>query len=281
MLKINLLNCCTFSFVWKQVNLFNVVLTTRRTPRICWAHRLRTISMVLLQTCSSLLTLYGFPLGVQSPVAYSGRLFLQSQLRCWGDSNPRISAVTGRHPNQLNDSTVYRETKTKCVTITPYIGTYKPMQQDSNPHLSFYLKKNCRKIAVSFPIFRTFLMICHHPKSRTWKLAIYLRWGLPQVFTPLVMIWAARSVSWRLSLFSLLLIFFLVSRHLFPCWYSHRFIRILTVTLSVTHINVLTITTCLGVPTTLYPHYCRHAPTQDCGSGRTRTCDPKINSLLR
>ena len=149
MLKINLFNCCTFSFVWKQVNLFNVVLTTRRTPR----------------------------------------------LRCWGDSNPRISAVTGRHPNQLNDSTVYRETKTKCVTITPYIGTYKPMQQDSNPHLSFYLKKNCRKIAVSFPIFRTFLMICHHPKSRTWKLAIYLRWGLPQVYTPLVMNWAARSVS--------------------------------------------------------------------------------------
>lgn len=149
MLKINLFNCCTFSFVWKQVNLFNVVLTTRRTPR----------------------------------------------LRCWGDSNPRISAVTGRHPNQLNDSTVYRETKTKCVTITPYIGTYKPMQQDSNPHLSFYLKKYCRKIAVSFPIFRTFLMICHHPKSRTWKLAIYLRWGLPQVYTPLVMNWAARSVS--------------------------------------------------------------------------------------
>lgn len=126
MLKINLINCCTFSFVWKQVNLFNVVLTTRRTPR----------------------------------------------LRCWGDSNPRISAVTGRHPNQLNDSTVYRETKTKCVTITPYIGTYKPMQQDSNPHLSFYLKKNCRKIAVSFPIFRTFylsppqvsnLETCHLP----------------------------------------------------------------------------------------------------------------------
>jgi hypothetical protein len=46
------------------------------------------------------------------------------------------------------------------------------MQQDSNPHLSFYLKKNCRKIAVSFPIFRTFylsppqvsnLETCHLP----------------------------------------------------------------------------------------------------------------------
>lgn len=100
MLKINLINCCTFSFVWKQVNLFNVVLTTRRTPR----------------------------------------------LRCWGDSNPRISAVTGRHPNQLNDSTVCRETKTKCVTITPYIGTYKPMQQDSNPHLSFTWRKFVEKL---------------------------------------------------------------------------------------------------------------------------------------
>ena len=27
-----------------------------------------------------------------------------------------------------------RETKTKCATITLYIGTYKPMQWDSNPH---------------------------------------------------------------------------------------------------------------------------------------------------
>ena len=87
------------------------------------------------------------------------------------------------------------------------------------------------------------------------------------------------ACQWRLSLFSLLLIFFLVSRHLFPRWYSHRFIRILTVTLSVTHINVLTITTCLGVPTTLYPHYCRHAPTQDCGSRRIRTFDQRIKFL--
>ena len=54
--------------------------------------------------------------------------------------------------------TLNQRTKIFCVTITPYIGTYKPMQQDSNPHLSFYLKKNCRKIAVSFPIFRTFYL---------------------------------------------------------------------------------------------------------------------------
>lgn len=65
-----------------------------------------------------------------------------------------------------------------------------------------------------------------------------------------------------------------------PHRYSLRFIRILTDTLSVTH-KYFTITTCLGVPTTLYPHYCRHDSTQDCGSGKIRTCDQRINSPLR
>ena len=153
------------------------------------------------------------------------------------------------------------------------------MQQDSNPHLSFYLKKNCRKIAVSFPIFRTFLMICHHPKSWTWKLISSTERPATKPFGPrLWWVEQLEACQWRLSLFSLLLMFFLILRHLFPRWYSHRFIRILTVTLSVTHINVLTITTCLGVPTTLYPHYCRHASTQDCGSRRIRTFGQRIRT---
>ena len=170
--------------------------------------------------------------------------------------------------------------KTKCVTITPYIGTYKPTQQDSNPHLSFYLKKNCRKNCCKFPYFSYVLFVT----TPSLELG-----NLPSTYDGVCLGFSPRwwwfeqleACQWRLSLFSLLLIFFLVSRHLFPRWYSHRFIRILTVTLSVTHINVLTITTCLGVPTTLYPHYCRHASTQDCGGGRTRTCDPKTNRLLR
>lgn len=62
-----------------------------------------------------------------------------------------------------------------------------------------------------------------------------------------------------------------------PHQYSLRFISILTDTLSVTH-KYFTITTCPGVPTTLYPHYCRHDSTQDCGSGELRYPDPLINS---
>lgn len=149
------------------------------------------------------------------------------------------------------------------------------------PASLFYLKKYCRKIAVSFPIFRTFLMICHHPKSWTWKLISSTERPATKPFGPrLWWVEQLEACQWRLSLFSLLLMFFLILRHSFPRWYSHRFIRILTVTLSVTHINVLTITTCLGVPTTLYPHYCRHASTQDCGSGELRYPDPRLNRPL-
>lgn len=154
------------------------------------------------------------------------------------------------------------------------------MQRDSNPHLSCTRRRKLSKICCKFPYF-SYVLFVTTPSLELGNLPSTYD-GVCLRFTPRWWwIEQLEACLWRLSLFSLLLIFFLVSRHLFPRWYSHRFIRILTVTLSVTHINVLTITTCLGVPTTLYPHYCRHASTQDCGSGRTRTCDPKINSLLR
>lgn len=137
------------------------------------------------------------------------------------------------------------------------------------------LSKNCCK----FPYF-SYVLFVTTPSLELGNLPSTYD-GACLRFTPrLWWIEQLEACQWRLSLFSLLLIFFLVSRHLFPRWYSHRFIRILTVTLSVTHINVLTITTCLGVPTTLYPHYCRHASTQDCGSGELRYPDPRLNRPL-
>ena len=111
------------------------------------------------------------------------------------------------------------------------------------------LSKNCCK----FPYF-SYVLFVTTPSLELGNLPSTYD-GVCLRFTPRWWwIEQLEACQWRLSLFSLLLIFFLNLRHLFPRWYSHRFIRILTVTLSVTHINVLTITTCLGVPTTLYPH---------------------------
>ena len=133
-------------------------------------------------------------------------------------------------------------------------------------------------LCVSFTLLCTF--IGHHPKPRTWCLIssaertalnfsvnAYGDLSSSKHVIVVTVCFAATNIYSSFTIFT-------------PHRYSLRFIRILTVTLSVTH-KYSTIITCLGVPTTLYPHYCRHASTQDRGSGRTRTCDPKINSLLR
>ena len=151
------------------------------------------------------------------------------------------------------------------------------MQQDSNlhPHFSqmkfFYLK-----FAVCFLIFARLFVTT--PSLELGNLSP-LRRGLPQNLSVpaygdlssskhvivVTVCFAATDIYSSFTIFT-------------PHRYSLRFIRILTVTLSVTH-KYSTITTCLGVPTTLYPHYCRHASTQDCGSGKIRTCDQRIKFL--
>ena len=127
-----------------------------------------------------------------------------------------------------------------------------------------------------FPYFCTF--ICHHPKPRTWCLVssaeraalnfsvnAYGDLSSSKHVIVVTVCFAATDIYSSFTIFT-------------PHRYSLRFIRILTVTLSVTH-KYSTIITCLGVPTTLYPHYCRHASTQDCGSGKIRTCDQRIKFL--
>ena len=60
------------------------------------------------------------------------------------------------------------------------------MHWDSNPHPLVPKKEdNCQKIAVSFPIFARFFVTT--PSLELGNLSP-LRRGLPQVFTPLVMI---------------------------------------------------------------------------------------------
>ena len=125
------------------------------------------------------------------------------------------------------------------------------MQRDSNPYPHFSQMK--------FFLYKLAVCFLHFARLLVTTLSLELRNISPQ--------WGILSAQNSFTILT-------------PHRYSLRFIRILTDTLSVTH-KYFTITTCPGVPTTLYPHYCRHDSTQDCGSGKIRTCDQRINSPLR
>ena len=144
------------------------------------------------------------------------------------------------------------------LSITPYISKRANLCSRIRTYtLILFLTKIC----CAFPYFCTF--ICHHPKPRTWCLVssaertalnfsvnAYGDLSSSKHVIVVTVCFAATDIYSSFTIFT-------------PHRYSLRFIRILTVTLSVTH-KYSTITTCLGVPTTLYPHYCRHASTQDC-----------------
>lgn len=133
--------------------------------------------------------------------------------------------------------------------------------------------------ALTSPLLRPieWYVLRHHPKPRTWCLVsstertalnfsvnAYGDLSSSKHVNVVTVCFAATDVYFSFTIFT-------------PHRYSLRFIRILTDTLSVTH-KYFTITTCLGVPTTLYPHYCRHASTQDCSHGRAWTYDPLIRT---
>lgn len=136
--------------------------------------------------------------------------------------------------------------------------------------LTYMLQQIGCLTALTSPLLRPieWYVLRHHPKPRTWCLVSSTeRTALNFSVNAYGDLSSSKHVNVVTVCFAATDVYFSFTI-LTPHRYSLRFIRILTDTLSVTH-KYFTIITCLGVPTTLYPHYCRHASTQDCSHGRT------------